>query len=343
MSQSLTQKEIDRLLNDMSSGALSIDQILEGAKRKSEVMNYDFRRPNRISKNQIRFLQNIHETFSEVFGYYLVSKLQTIVSVDLTAVDQLFYSEFILSVNTPGCLYIFDIDGTEGSGILEISPNLALNLVERMLGGNAETQQKPRSITPIEQAVLRNLIEHLFSDMSDAWDVIGGMKFKLNRMESEADFVQIAPASEIVIVLSFDVHIGQNSYSMTLCYPTFSLEDKLNKLNVQTMATSSIGANKAKGANAADNIKKQMEKTFLPISVELGQSSITVADLLKLEVGDMIMSTRRINEDVEISISGQKKLTGKIGNVEGKKAVKVTGKIRNEDIIDPNVYYYEES
>ncbi len=343
MSQSLTQKEIDRLLNDMSSGALSIDQILEGAKRKSEVMNYDFRRPNRISKNQIRFLQNIHETFSEVFGYYLVSKLQTIVSVDLTAVDQLFYSEFILSVNSPGCLYIFDIDGTEGSGILEISPNLALNLVERMLGGNAETQQKPRSITPIEQAVLRNLIEHLFADMSSAWDVIGGMKFKLNRMEAEADFVQIAPSSEIVIVLSFDVHIGQNSYSMTLCYPTFSLEDKLNKLNVQTMASSSISSNKAKNANAAVNIKKQMEKTFLPVSVELGQSSITVADLLKLEVGDMLMSTRRINEDIEISISGQKKLTGKIGNVEGKKAVKVTGKIRNEDIIDPNVYYYEES
>ena len=343
MSQSLTQKEIDRLLNDMSSGALSIDQILEGAKRKSEVMNYDFRRPNRISKNQIRFLQNIHETFSEVFGYYLVSKLQTIVSVDLTAVDQLFYSEFILSVNSPGCLYIFDIDGTEGSGILEVSPNLALNLVERMLGGNAETQQKPRSITPIEQAVLRNLIEHLFADMSNAWDVIGGMKFKLNRMEAEADFVQIAPSSEIVIVLSFDVHIGQNSYSMTLCYPTFSLEDKLNKLNAQSMVGSSSASSKAKNANAAENIKKQMEKTFLPVSVELGQSSITVADLLKLEVGDMLMSTRRINEDIEISISGQKKLTGKIGNVEGKKAVKVTGKIRNEDIIDPNVYYYEES
>ena len=343
MSQSLTQKEIDRLLNDMSSGALSIDQILEGAKRKSEVMNYDFRRPNRISKNQIRFLQNIHETFSEVFGYYLVSKLQTIVSVDLTAVDQLFYSEFILSVNSPGCLYIFDIDGTEGSGILEVSPNLALNLVERMLGGSAETQQKARSITPIEQAVLRNLIEHLFSDLSNAWDVIGGMKFKLNRMESEADYVQIAPASEIVIVLSFDVHIGQNSYSMTLCYPTFSLEDKLNKLNVQTMASSSINSNKTKNTNSALNIKKQMEKTVLPISVELGQTSITVADLLKLEVGDLIMSTRSISEDVQISISGQKKLTGKIGNVEGKKAVKVTGKIRNEDIIDPNVYYYEEN
>ncbi|MER3330078.1 MAG: FliM/FliN family flagellar motor switch protein, partial [Candidatus Kapaibacterium sp.] len=130
---------------------------------------------------------------------------------------------------------------------------------------------------------------------------------------------------------------------MTLCYPTFSLEDKLNKLNVQTMASSSIGSGKAKNPNAADNIKKQMEKTFLPVSVELGQSTITVSDLIKLEVGDMIMSTRRINDDIEISISGQKKLTGKIGNVEGKKAVKVTGKIKNEDIIDPNVYYYEES
>lgn len=343
MSQSLTQKEIDRLLNDMSSGALSIDQILEGAQKKSEVMNYDFRRPNRISKNQIRFLQNIHETFSEVFGYYLVSKLQTIVSVDLTSVDQLFYSEFILSVSSPGCLYIFDIAGTDGSGILEVSPNLALNLVERMLGGNTETQQKPRGITPIEQAVLRNLIEHLFSDLSDAWDVIGGLKFKLNRMESEADFVQIAPSSEIVIVLSFDLHIGQNSYSMSLCYPTFSLEDKLNKLNVQTMSAGKLLTSKNKSNNSAENIQRQMEKSYLPLSVELGQTTITVADLLKLEVGDLLMSNRRISEDVEIAISGHKKLTGKIGNVEGKKAVKVTGKIKNEDIIDPNVYYYEEN
>ncbi|MFN3195837.1 MAG: flagellar motor switch protein FliM [Chlorobiota bacterium] len=342
MSQSLSQKEIDKLLNDMSSGALSIDQIIDGAKRKTEVMNYDFRRPNRISKNQIKFLHNIHESFAEVFGYYLVSKLQTIVSVDLTAVDQLFYSEFILSVSSPGCLYIFDIEGTDGSGILEISPNLALNLVEIMLGGNAETQQKPRTITPIEQSVLRNLIEHLFSDMSSAWDVIGGLKFKLNRMESEADFVQIAPASEIVIVLSFDVHIGQNTYSMSVCYPTFSLEDKMNKLNAQTMATSSKGTRKTRAKDTEKNIKKQMEKSTLPLSVELGQTTITVAELLKLEVGDLIMTEKKISEDVEVSISGQKKLTAKIGNVEGKKAVKITGRIKPEDIIDPNIYYNKE-
>ncbi len=342
MSQSLSQKEIDRLLNDMSSGALSIDQIIDGAKRKTEVMNYDFRRPNRISKNQIKFLHNIHESFAEVFGYYLVSKLQTIVSVDLTAVDQLFYSEFILSVSSPGCLYIFDIDGTDGSGILEVSPNLALNLVEMMLGGNAETQQKPRGITPIEQSVLRNLIEHLFSDMSSAWDVIGGMKFKLNRMESEADFVQIAPASEIVIVLSFDVHIGQNTYTMSVCYPTFSLEDKMNKLNAQTMTTGPISNKTLKGENTEKNIKKQMEKTTLPLAVELGQTTITVAELLKLEVGDLIMTEKKISEDVEVAISGQKKLTAKIGNVEGKKAVKITGRIKPEDIIDPNIYYNKE-
>jgi flagellar motor switch protein FliM len=342
MSQSLSQKEIDKLLNDMSSGALSIDQIIDGAKRKTEVMNYDFRRPNRISKNQIKFLHNIHESFAEVFGYYLVSKLQTIVSVDLTAVDQLFYSEFILSVSSPGCLYIFDIEGTDGSGILEVSPNLALNLVEIMLGGNAETQQKPRTITPIEQSVLRNLIEHLFSDMSSAWDVIGGLKFKLNRMESEADFVQIAPASEIVIVLSFDVHIGQNTYTMSVCYPTFSLEDKMNKLNAQTMATSSKSTRKTRAKDTEKNIKKQMEKSTLPLSVELGQTTITVAELLKLEVGDLIMTDKKISEDVEVSISGQKKLTAKIGNVEGKKAVKITGRIKPEDIIDPNIYYNKE-
>jgi flagellar motor switch protein FliM len=165
MSDVLSQFEIDNLLTEMTSGAVDVEDVLSGKAHKGEISNYDFRRPNRISKNQVRTLQTVHESFAEVFGYYLVSKLQTVVSITVTSVDQLFYSEFILSVSNPSCLYVFDIEGTDGNGILEVSPQLALTIVERLLGGAAETQAKARSITPIEQAVIRGMIEHALSDL----------------------------------------------------------------------------------------------------------------------------------------------------------------------------------
>jgi flagellar motor switch protein FliM len=124
MADILSQTEIDNLLSEMNSGRVDVEDVVSGriTSRRSDVINYDFRRPNRISKNQVRTLQSIHENFSEVFGYYLVSKLQTLVSFSVTSVDQLFYSEFILSVSNPSCIYVFDILGTDGSGIMEISP-----------------------------------------------------------------------------------------------------------------------------------------------------------------------------------------------------------------------------
>jgi flagellar motor switch protein FliM len=179
MADVLSQYEIDSLLSEMTSGRVDVDDLVDGKLYKADVSNYDFRRPNRISKNQVRTLQTVHESFAEVFGYYLVSKLQTVVSITVTSVDQLFYSEFILSVSNPSCLYVFDLEGSDGSGILEISPQLALTIVERLLGGAADVPVHSRTITPIEQAVVRGVVEHALSDLREAWRSIAEIKWKL--------------------------------------------------------------------------------------------------------------------------------------------------------------------
>jgi flagellar motor switch protein FliM len=165
--QTLAQNVIDNLLKDVQTGTTSISD-LQSKYSKMEINNYDFRRPNRISKNQVRTLQSIHENFAEVFGYFLVSKLQTTVNITPTSVDQLFYSEYILSVANPSCLYVFEISGTDGHGILEIPPQLSLIIVERLLGGNAEEAPKGRTITQIEQTVVKSIIEHAFADLKTA-------------------------------------------------------------------------------------------------------------------------------------------------------------------------------
>lgn len=337
----LSQSEIDNLLNEMNSGRVDVDDVVSGKYAKGEISNYDFRRPNRISKNQVRTLQTVHESFAEVFGYYLVSKLQTVVSFTVTSVDQLFYSEFILSVSNPSCLYVFDIEGTDGSGIMEVSPELALTIVELLLGGKGEAQPKSRSITPIEQAVIRGIMEHALSDLRNAWRAIADLKFTYQRLEMEADFVQIAPSSEIVVVVSFDVKIGSsnNTFLLNLCFPTFALEEVLAKLNRQQVTTSALRQSPKRQKENMQVIHNQMATTYLPIIAELGKTSLTVREILELSEGDIIKTDKRVNHELELIIAGKRKLAGRPGTVEGKKAVRVTRALKDEDLIDQDLSY----
>jgi flagellar motor switch protein FliM len=285
----------------------------------------------------------VHESFAEVFGYFLVSKLQTVVSITVTSVDQLFYSEFILSVSNPSCLYVFDIEGTDGSGIMEVSPQLALTIIERLLGGTADTQSKPRSITPIEQSVIRGVVEHALYDLRNAWRSIADLNFNYQRLEMEADFVQIAPSSEIVVVISFDVNVGVHTYLMNLCFPTFALEEVLARLNRQQMSTTSQKQTPQRMVENMEIMRQQMSSTYLPVLAELGKAAISVRELLELQEGDVIKLSKRINQEIEIVIAGKRKLAARPGSVDGKKAVRITRPLVEDDLYEEDITYKEEN
>lgn len=338
MSDVLSQNEIDSLLSGMSTGALSVEDVVTPVRKAEDnIAAYDFRRPNRLSKNQLRTLQTVHESFAEAFTFHLVSKLQSLVSVSVTSVDQLFYSEFVLSIANPSCLYVFDIIGTDGSGILEISPQLAFSLVERLLGGASDSASSSRAITQIEQAVIRGIIERALSDLSGSWRSLGDLGFRFSRFETEADFVQIAPGSEIVLIVSFDVNIGSasgsSSYLMNLCFPTFALEEVIAQLNRRQL-TAGMKTSSEKLRENEVVVQRQLAKTHLPVVAELGRAQITVRDLLEMKTGDIIKLNTRIDQELQLMIAGQRKLAVRPGTVNGKRAVRVMRKLVDQDIIE---------
>lgn len=336
-SRNLPQNVIDNLLNQVNSGDKTIEDIVSKYQQKAEVSNYDFRRPNRISKNQVRTLQSIHENFSEALGYYLVSKLQTNVNIAPTSVDQLFYSEYILSVANPSCLYVFEISGTDGYGILEVSPQLALIIVEKLLGGLGDNLPKPRIITPIEQTVIKGIIEHALSDLRNAWKSVSDIDFKYQRLEQEVEFVQVAPSSEIVIVISFDVHIGQHTFLLSLCFPTFALEEVLTKLNKQSVTATTIPQDANKLRESVMTVNQQISTTYLEVIAELGKTSLSISQFMELKEGDIIKTKKRIDQEIEIIISGKRKLAGRPGVVEGKRAVRIIRPLTAEDMYEEDI------
>lgn len=322
MAEVLSQQEIDQLLNNVKSGSNEPAQVTQ---REKEAIPFDFRLPNRISKNQLRTIRNLHEIFSESLSSFMVSKLQTIVTINVATVDQIYYSEYVLSVSNPACLYTFDIKNTDIKGILELNPDLALTLVDRLLGGNGGGSKPTKIITPIEQKVLIVIAERIMQDLKKAWKSIDNYDFMIERFEPDIDFAQITSQSESVLLITFEILIGENSYMMNLCFATFAFDTILSKLSSKNLST--IRPQKYHGTTPQEIISNNLIKTFLPVTVEFGKAQITMQELMELEKGDIIKLNSKVNDEHLVKVGNRVVFTGRSGIVNKRRAVKITKRI----------------
>lgn len=321
MSEILTQQEIDNLLSGISTGqGQAIPSALD-TNKFDNVFTFDFRLPHRLSKNQLRTLQAVHESFGETFASYLLGRLQTTVSVNVISVDQLFYSEFVLSIANPSSIYVFRIAESDALALIELSPQLVLAIIERMLGGSSGGEKKPRFITRIEQSIFKTIITRALSDLQKSWMNVAPLTFVMERYETEGDFAQIAPASEIVLVISMELTISDEKYLMNVCFPTFALEAVLAKLNVQQFSGLSTSE---KDTDWMNTLRKKLEQTEVSLTAILGNSTLTLEELLELEAGDVIRTPISLKGEVEVIIGDKTRLWGVPGISNGKNSIKVT-------------------
>lgn len=325
MAEILSQQEIDALLNNIKSGT---EQKVEPTSTEKEAILYDFRLPNRISKNQLRVLRSIFENFAESFSSFLVTKLQTVVNINVTSVDQIYYSEYVLSVSNPACLFTFQIKDTDVKGILELNNDLALSLVDKLLGGNGLGTKQTKIITPIEQKVLNVVVERVMQDLKKAWQTIDNMEFEVERFEPDIDFAQITSQSESVLLISFEILIGEQSYLMNICFATFAFDNILARLSSQKL--SSIRAIKHYGKSAREVVTQNLSVVALPIQVELGTTKLSVKEIMEMEIGDIIRLDTKVSDDQKVRSGKHILFLGRLGVSNNKKAIKVTKKLLEE-------------
>jgi flagellar motor switch protein FliM len=144
----LSQSEVENLLGQMekagkastpSPGARARGSGADAAGRPREkIIPYDFKRPERVGKEQMRALQTLHEGFSRNFGAAMSGLLRSIIEVKLTSVDQLTYSEFVFSLENPTCFNLLKAEPLEGHLILDINPSILYPIIDRLLGGGRD-------------------------------------------------------------------------------------------------------------------------------------------------------------------------------------------------------------
>lgn len=315
----LSQNEIDALLSALSTGEMSAEEMKK-EKETRKVRVYDFKRALRFSKDQIRSLTRIHENFARLLTTYFSAQLRTYVQINVMSVDQIPFEEFISSIPNMTLINIFDVSPLEGNILMEVNPNVAYSMLERLMGGFGSSSGKADNMTEIETKILTNLFERSFDSLREAWSGLIDIDPYLTEMEVNPQFLQMISPNETVIVISFNIMIGESSGMINICIPHVVLEPIIPNLSVQYWMQTN---KKEPTPEQSVQLERRIKNAMLPIVADLGKSQITIEDFLHLQLGDVISLDTSIEEPLTIRIGEKPKFTAQPGKLRNRMAVQI--------------------
>lgn len=326
----LSQSEIDALLSALSTGEVSADEIKKEEEEK-KVRTYDFKRALRFSKEQIRSLTRIHDNLARLLTTYFSAKLRTYVHVEVASADQIPYEEFVRSIPKMTVLYLYDVPPLEGRILIEINPNIAYSMLDRVLGGIGTSINKIDQLTDIESKIMTSLFEEAFEQLQDAWETVTHIEPRLQNFEVNPQFLQMVSPNETVVVISLNTVIGETSGMINICIPHIVLEPIMSKLSVTYWMQTEKKDTKPEKLTA---LKNHIRHSNLSVVAELGQSEITIEEFLNLNIGDCIELNQKIDEPVVIKIGNQSKFIAQPGKMNNKLAIQILDEIKEGDMDD---------
>jgi flagellar motor switch protein FliM len=307
MSKILSQEEIEALLN--SAAEFDKSPGREEPNLPEGVVAYNFRRPDRVSKDQIRSLQVLHDRFARNVATSLSAYLRAVTEVASASVEQLTYTEFLVSLPDPTAFYALSISNHDSLAALELNPNVAFSMIDRMLGGSGKVTNLQRALTEIEQNVIDAVVKLIAENLTDAWHSITDVQFRVSARETRPQMLQIAAPNEVVVQLGFSMRLGDARGMLNLCIPASIIE--------------SVGASFSqtwhrfrRDPTAVDRnyLHENLLRVMLPVSASL-DTTLKARELLELKPGDVVSLGADIQEPLDVRVRGTVKYKGRLAAV----------------------------
>lgn len=325
MPEILSQEQIDELLNALNSGEVDVKEVDD--KKEKKVKKYDFRRPEKFAKEQLRAIEVINENLARLINNSLNGYLRTYVEVNLISTESLIFSEFSNSISTPAIIGILDFYPLEGQIVIDLGLNLGYTMVEKLLGGQSSIDgaEIQRALTEIEEILITNVYNKIIDQIVEAWSKIIELEPKLTSIETNPQFVQIMSPSESIALITFEIKIGNVTGMMNVAMPYYVLEPIMPGLSSKLLfgvKTEEVIAEKNKHI-----ITKNIQEAKLPLNVKIGNTDITLYELVTLCIGDVLVLDTKKDDDFDVYVSDELKFKAKPGVLKNKIAVKITKKV----------------
>ena len=264
-------------------------------------------------------MQTLHEGFGRNFAAGLSAMLRSMVEVKLTSVDQLTYSEFVFSLENPTCFNLLKAEPLEGNLILDINPAILYPIIDRLLGGGREPGALARRpLTEIELRIVSRITGLFLGELRAAWENVLDLDLEVVRVESNPQLVQIVPPNEVIVLISFEMTIGEVRGMVNLCIPYNSIERISSKLTANSWV--SYGRQQTSPQNT-EQIAKAISSSLVELRVQLAKTRITTGELIGLRVGDLITTQHDIRAPLVAMVEGVPKFHVSPGAYKGQKAV----------------------
>lgn len=331
MKEILTQGEIDALLSALASGRMKAEDLRE-SEPQAPYKPYDFRRPNKFSKEQLRTLQTLHEGYARILSNFLSGYLSANIVVRVASVDQFTFDDFVRSIPIPTVLTIFTLKPLKGMAVMETNPQFLFPIIDLLFGGPGELPQRVRDLTDIELAVTRKLNARLLDHFRLAWEDIYKVEPQIESIETNPRLHQIISPNEIVAVITLTTVVGDTARGLiNICLPHIVLDPMLAHLSsFYRFVHSALHADGTEGRR----LTYWVERAPVDLSVVVGETEITVQDLLQLQVGDVVPLSRRVNQDMDLYVSEQLKFKAQAGVLGRYLAVQVTSLVEGGGSVD---------
>lgn len=329
MADVLSQSEIDALLSALSTGDIAPEQI-EQEEDKHKIKVYDFRSPQKFSKDHIRTLEMIHDNFARILSNYLTGQIRKNVKVKIETVEQITYEEFIHSVQNPTIMTLFKMPPLNGTILFETNLDFSYQVLDILLGGTGERKKTTKEITDIDKNIMYHISDGIISNLKLAWEDIIHVEPEIEGIETNPAINQTLAPNEPVALVTFSVEMGKSTTFINLCIPYISIEKLIDKLVVQYWFKNDETEDEAE-------TRHKMERVLNPVDVELaaelGRTNLTVDEFLRLCSGDIIKLDNNASSPVKVLIENDEYFIAKPGKVGKNMGVSILD-IINKDVND---------
>jgi flagellar motor switch protein FliM len=327
MAEVLSQQQIDDLLGKLQSGNVDFNAIEEQSSAK-KIKEYDFLSPKKFTREQLRLLENIFDSFSRLFALYLSSLLRMSCQTQVLQAEEEEYREFSNALSDSVLVGVVgmhnrDCNIEDKEILIEISRPVSFCILDRMLGGDGSGYMVDRDYTDIELSLLEYLFKQITGILKNAWSNSFELEHTLDRVETNAQMIQFIQQDESVAIVVVEVTLNELKGNVNICLPAASLEEIFKIFDSRYVKVSKKSDPKQE-RQRRDAIMGSLRDTPLAVSAILGKTDISLRELLSLQRGDIIpLDTRVADNSVTVNVEDQEWFTGTLGTKKKKYAVRI--------------------
>ena len=325
----LAQRQIDAIFSKISQKRVdSSREPTKSSEIEESVRVYDWRHPDRISRDQLWILENLHDNFARYLEATLSSYLREVVDVELVSVAQMVYSEFIGSLPNPSCTLSFTIEPSGGLAIVDLGYSIVFRLVDRLFGGKGDHYEPNRELTNIEKNLMRDITGRILNDLETAWSRTAELKMKVKELETNPQFMQIVLPNEVVVIMCLGVESELANGLVNICYPYTTLEPFLPRLNPEYWVTS--GQTESEADIGKEQKERLMQEIYVTLKARLSETDVTLRDLTKMRAGDVLRLDARARDNILIFVEDSPKFLAQPGLLGRRMAAKIISQITHK-------------